>query len=351
MAGSPLSGWSGRPAVVVCGRRGPGAARSGGWISVKSISNCCLGSVCHQVRRRETGPHHSLKDRASSWPFGGCVGADWNHELLQEACRIGRGIRRLPMRAGPAGFGPVPRPYDGSHRSPAGDRRAVEPVGRLAETIRTAAEAGRGPIEKARLDMPTFTLTDVSHEVWVENLTVDAAQLGLAVTAPWSVSKRRLRGGRRDGVDLIVVDNGALRFAVVPTRGMGLWKGFYLGNFLGWESPITDGPVHPGVREPGGGRRPGLARRLRRADGPLRAGEQRGAVRGQDGPSRRLGEPYDLRPARPDRQHPRLVRGRARRPRAAPRDRRRGARRRVAALRPAVPPGDPVRDGPRLEPC
>ena len=95
--------------------------------------------------------------------------------------------------------------------------------------------------------MPTFTLTDVSHDVWVETLTVDSAELGLAVTAPWSVSKRRLRGGRRDGVDLIVVDNGALRFSVVPTRGMGLWKGFYDGNYLGWESPITDGPVHPGL--------------------------------------------------------------------------------------------------------
>ena len=104
---------------------------------------------------------------------------------------------------------------------------------------------GRGPIEKVKSDMPTFTLTDVSHEVWVEDMTVDAAQLGLDVAVPWSVSKRRLRGGRRDGVDLIVVDNGALRFAVVPTRGMGLWKGFYQGNFLGWESPITDGPVNP----------------------------------------------------------------------------------------------------------
>jgi hypothetical protein len=95
--------------------------------------------------------------------------------------------------------------------------------------------------------MPTFTLTDVSHEVWVETLTVDSAELGLAVTAPWSLSKRRLHGGRRDGVDLIVVDNGALRFAVVPTRGMGLWKGFYDGNYLGWESPVTDGPVHPAL--------------------------------------------------------------------------------------------------------
>jgi hypothetical protein len=95
--------------------------------------------------------------------------------------------------------------------------------------------------------MPTFTLTDVSTEVWVESWSVDAGELGLGVTAPWSVSKRRLRGGRRDGVDLIVVDNGALRFSIVPTRGMGLWKGFYLGNYLGWESPITDGPVHPAL--------------------------------------------------------------------------------------------------------
>jgi Domain of unknown function (DUF4432) len=95
--------------------------------------------------------------------------------------------------------------------------------------------------------MPTFILTDVSHDVWVEALTVDSAELGLAVTAPWSVSQRRLHGGRRDGVDLLVVDNGALRFSVVPTRGMGLWKGFFQGNYLGWESPITDGPVHPAL--------------------------------------------------------------------------------------------------------
>jgi hypothetical protein len=90
-------------------------------------------------------------------------------------------------------------------------------------------------------------LTDVSHEIWVETLTVDAAEMGLAVTSPWSVAKRRLHGGRRDGVDLIVVDNGVLRFAIIPTRGMGLWKGFHEGNVLGWESPITDGPVHPAL--------------------------------------------------------------------------------------------------------
>jgi hypothetical protein len=93
--------------------------------------------------------------------------------------------------------------------------------------------------------MSTFVLTDASSDVWQETFAVDAPAMGLAADFPWSVKKHRLRGGRRDGVDLIVVDNGALRFSIVPTRGMGLWKGWYDGNRLGWDSPITDGPVNP----------------------------------------------------------------------------------------------------------
>jgi hypothetical protein len=93
--------------------------------------------------------------------------------------------------------------------------------------------------------MPTLTLTDVAHDVWVENLALDAASLGQATTPPWSVVKRTLRGGRRDGVDLIRVDNGALSFAIVPTRGMGLWQARFQGDRVGWKSPIDDGPVHP----------------------------------------------------------------------------------------------------------
>ena len=80
-----------------------------------------------------------------------------------------------------------------------------------------------------------------------ESFSIDATAMGLAEAYPWSVKKHRLRGGRRDGVDLIVVDNGALRFSIVPTRGMGLWKGWYDGNRLGWDSPVTDGPVHPSL--------------------------------------------------------------------------------------------------------
>jgi hypothetical protein len=93
--------------------------------------------------------------------------------------------------------------------------------------------------------MPTFTLTDVARDLWVENYAISSAELGSSAIHPWCVTKRTLRGGRHDGVDLIEIDNGALSFSVIPTRGMGIWKGRFEGDHLGWESPVRDGPVHP----------------------------------------------------------------------------------------------------------
>src|SRR3954451_4216782 len=93
--------------------------------------------------------------------------------------------------------------------------------------------------------MPTFTLTDVARDLWVDHFAIGAEVFGAPRKVPWSVTKKTLRGGRRDGVDLIQVDNGALSFSVLPTRGMGIWKGRFRGDPLGWESPVRDGPVHP----------------------------------------------------------------------------------------------------------
>lgn len=93
--------------------------------------------------------------------------------------------------------------------------------------------------------MASFLLTDSAHDVWLEQFSLSAADLHLPAKAAWTITKRRLRGGRRDGVDLVELDNGALRMAIVPTRGMGLWKGQYLGDPIGWQSPVKDGPVHP----------------------------------------------------------------------------------------------------------
>jgi hypothetical protein len=90
----------------------------------------------------------------------------------------------------------------------------------------------------------TWTLTDVAGDVWVDSFAVSNDALPLPTPHDWSLRKRTLRGGLRDGVDLIEIHNGALAVSVLPTRGMGLWRGEYRGNFLGWRSPVL-GPVHP----------------------------------------------------------------------------------------------------------
>jgi hypothetical protein len=93
--------------------------------------------------------------------------------------------------------------------------------------------------------MGSFVLTDLPNDLWVERFAIDSETLQRSTASRWSVTKRRLRGGRRDGVDLVRVDNGSFSFAVIPTRGMGIWKGAYQGHRLGWDSPVADGPVNP----------------------------------------------------------------------------------------------------------
>ncbi len=95
--------------------------------------------------------------------------------------------------------------------------------------------------------MASFLLTDVAKDVWVETFTLGPTDFGRSPDPAWSVTKAVLRGGRRDGVDRIHLDNGTLSLAIIPTRGMGIWKGRYQGLELGWASPVTDGPVHPSL--------------------------------------------------------------------------------------------------------
>lgn len=90
----------------------------------------------------------------------------------------------------------------------------------------------------------SWILTDLNHDLWLDSFATGASHLPLATPHPWSIQKRTLRGGLREGVDLLEVSNGALSFAVLPTRGMGLWRGQYRGLSLGWKAPLQ-GPVHP----------------------------------------------------------------------------------------------------------
>lgn len=68
---------------------------------------------------------------------------------------------------------------------------------------------------------------------------------GVGAARPWSIKKEVLRGGKREGVEAVTVDNGALSFTVLPTRGMGLWQAQRGDDRVGWDSPVKGGPVHP----------------------------------------------------------------------------------------------------------
>jgi hypothetical protein len=87
-----------------------------------------------------------------------------------------------------------------------------------------------------------FLLTDAASGTYVCQKSIKAADLGLG--GNWSIDKKRLRGGRQDGVDIIVVNNGKLTFTIVPTRGMSIWDVKCKSTRLGFDSPTTE-IIHP----------------------------------------------------------------------------------------------------------
>lgn len=91
----------------------------------------------------------------------------------------------------------------------------------------------------------SFTLISVDQGIHNCETLVNAKSLGLdRPDADWSVRMQRLQGGLSDGVDVIWLDNGCTKLAILPTRGMGIWKGTVAGVPLQWNSPV-ERPVNP----------------------------------------------------------------------------------------------------------
>lgn len=87
-------------------------------------------------------------------------------------------------------------------------------------------------------------LTNVEQNIFLENWQITARDTGIAPDVAWSVRRQRLHGGKQDGVDVIVIDNGRLTITLVPTRGMGILR-VVMGDLrLGWDSPVRE-VVHP----------------------------------------------------------------------------------------------------------
>jgi Domain of unknown function (DUF4432) len=86
-------------------------------------------------------------------------------------------------------------------------------------------------------------LTDSRQNVSVPEWRLTSEDIGEGAV-PWSVVKRTLTGGRQERVEVIEVDNGTMRFTVVPTRGLNVWSATIGALRLGWESPVQE-IVHP----------------------------------------------------------------------------------------------------------
>ena len=89
----------------------------------------------------------------------------------------------------------------------------------------------------------TWVLTDVSEGTFVEHLDVTSNDVP-GSPAGWSVTKRTLRGGLSDGVEVVEINNGKLSFGILLTRGMSLSTAVIGKQSFGWKSPVQ-GPVHP----------------------------------------------------------------------------------------------------------
>src|SRR6201996_2972694 len=92
-------------------------------------------------------------------------------------------------------------------------------------------------------DEHSKVLTDIAANLATANWRVTSAQWAKGGPA-WSVELKTLHGGRQEGVQVIEVDNGALSFTIVPTRGFEVWKAQAGTLRLGWDSPVGE-IIHP----------------------------------------------------------------------------------------------------------
>jgi hypothetical protein len=87
-------------------------------------------------------------------------------------------------------------------------------------------------------------LIDTASNLATANWRVGSADWGDKSGPAWSVELKTLHGGRQEGVQVIDVDNGAMKFTIVPTRGFEVWKASAGNLRLGWDSPVKE-IIHP----------------------------------------------------------------------------------------------------------
>ena len=85
-----------------------------------------------------------------------------------------------------------------------------------------------------------FVVTSAKSNVQSTAFSISQQNVPNTGNTPWSVRQVRLHGGKQQGVDLLLLDNGKLVITMIPTRGMSILD-VRQGDFrLGWESPVKE---------------------------------------------------------------------------------------------------------------
>lgn len=95
----------------------------------------------------------------------------------------------------------------------------------------------------AQADVARFTLTSAAESERTEAATLSSADVTPG-SPSWMVVKETLHGGKQEGVETVILNNGVLRIVIVPTRGMSIYEVRRGDIRLGWDSPVKE-LVHP----------------------------------------------------------------------------------------------------------
>ena len=90
----------------------------------------------------------------------------------------------------------------------------------------------------------TITIVDSENQIYLETFDVQDCVSTDAGDIHFRVNKKRLHGGVQEGVDVVEIEAGQLRFSVLLTRAMNVLNASYKDVELKWDSPVK-GPVHP----------------------------------------------------------------------------------------------------------
>jgi hypothetical protein len=83
-------------------------------------------------------------------------------------------------------------------------------------------------------------LTSAEKNQWTDQWEGTSKEITPQCPTEWSVKKYSLHGGKQEGVDVILIDNGMTQIAICPTRGMGILWAKRQDVRLGWNSPVKE---------------------------------------------------------------------------------------------------------------